>query len=288
MNSQQRLARAYLTAVRRPEPVMIRRLVERHGLVRAAEMVASAGATYQDWELHAIRQLDYGRRHELRFVSPEDREWPAALKLSGARQLAPLGLWLRGKAEINTLFKRAVVVLGATVASPYGTSAAFGLSCELSAAGWTVLSTGSYGVAGAVHRGSLSVDRPTIAMPRGGLLRPRPLGHGRLFGRIANRGLMVSQYAKPPADGAVDLAGQSWLLSTAAAAVVLVEPEPTRLTNAVIRRAQALGKPLLAFPGTVTSASSEFAHQLVRDGAARLTRNGRDVLADLGAAAGGR
>jgi DNA processing protein len=56
----------------------------------------------------------------------------------------------------------------------------------------------------------------------------------------------------------------------------------------VIRLAQALGRPLLAVPGSVTSSESGFAHQLLRDGTARLARDARDVLADLAATAGGR
>jgi DNA processing protein len=67
----------------------------------------------------------------------------------------------------------------------------------------------------------------------------------------------------------------------------LVEPWPTGVTSAVIRLARALGRPLLAVPGPVTSDGSRFAHQLVRDGAARLARDARDVLTDLSASAGG-
>jgi DNA processing protein len=288
MSTDQRLARVYLTAVRRPSQGVIRQLVRQHGPVKAAELVASAGNTRRDWELEAIRQLDRGRRRGLRFISPQDRYWPAALQRCPAEDTTPLGLWIRGTAELGALLRHAVVIVGATAATPYGAQTAFGLGCELTAAGWTVLTTGSHGVAGAVHRGGLSVDRPTVAVPLGGLVQPRPLAHSRLFGRVAYRGLLVSESAERPADAAVDLFRQSRLLATVGAAVVLVEPTPDGRTGAVIGLARALGRPLLAVPGPVTSDGSGFAHQLVRDGAARLARDARDVLADLGASCGGQ
>ena len=77
---------------------------------------------------------------------------------------------------------------------------------------------------------------------------------------------------------------------------MLIEPEHATLASAVAEQATQLGRPVFAVPGPVLIPSaddptpSEFAHQLIRDDAARLVRGAGDILADLtdwGALAGG-
>lgn len=101
---------------------------------------------------------------------------------------------------------------------------------------------------------------------------------------------------------------------------MLVEPEAGTLVSAVAERAGRLGRPVFAVPGPVTTPGRdmarrrhhgeaigavrlfgewapierdeptpyEYAHQLVRDGAARLVRDAEDVLADPTSAGGAR
>lgn len=280
MNSdEQRFARAFLTTVAKPGDAVLRQLISKHGPAGAAEMVATMGNTRRDWQLVASRQLDGARRHGIRFLAPGDDDWPSTLPQSAG----PVGLWVRGAAPLGPLLRRTVVVLGATAATPYATDTAHRIAAELAAAGWTVVTSGDFGVAGAVLRGALSVDRPAVVLPLGGLVRPCSLGHSRLFGRTAYRGALVSESLQRPPNLEPDLIRQSRLLACLGAAVVLVEPQPGGTAGAVIRLARQLGRPLLAVPGPVTSDQSAFAHQLLRDGAARLVRRGSDVLADLGA-----
>jgi DNA processing protein len=196
-----------------------------------------------------------------------------------------LGLWVRGSADLGSLLWRAVVVLGASTATPYGTETAFGLAAELAAACWTVVSSGEFGVPGAAQRGVLSVDRPGVVFPAGGLAGPRPLGHSRVFNRTARSGLVVSE-SLPTPDRELDRQRRARLLVATGAALVLIEPQPGGLTGAAIRLARQHGCPLLVQPGPVTCDRSAFAHRLLRDGTARLIRGAQDVLADLHTFAG--
>lgn len=87
MNSDERLARVYLTTVDTLDDDSLRQLVDRNGLVRTAELVADAGARPGDWERAACLALDRARRYGVRLLTPGDREWPTA-----ARE--PFGLWV--------------------------------------------------------------------------------------------------------------------------------------------------------------------------------------------------
>ena len=188
---------------------------------------------------------------------------------------------------------------------PYAAALAFQLASELSAAGWTVVTSGAVGVGSAALRGALVLDRPAVAVPVGGALRPAPLVHAGLLRRVRYSGLVLSQSAGRPADGRTDIARQIRLLATAGAAVVLIEPNPGTVASAVAEHARAAGRPVYVVPGPVTAPrpawmrprselvdrlapdpepvppASDFAHELIRTGAARLVRGAGDVLSDL-------
>ena len=81
--------------------------------------------------------LAEGRRLGARLVTPEDREWPdealRAMQVAydrerGARRsddvvelTPPLALWALGAPRLDEAFVRAVAVVGARAATPYGT-----------------------------------------------------------------------------------------------------------------------------------------------------------------------
>lgn len=221
------------------------------------------------------------RPTETRFLGPQDREWPAALHKPSARDAAPLGLWARGQGDLDELLRRAVVVLGAAAATPYAVAVAHGLAAELAGAGWTVVTSGAAGVASAARHGVFSAGHPAVVLPLGGVARPQPPGHARQYERVTWTGLPLSDSYGPPADVRADGAMRNRLLSVLGAAVVLIEPSGIAVD--VAHRSRARGLPIFAVPGPVTTDSgSAAAHRLVRDGTARLVRDARDVLSDLG------
>lgn len=283
MNSDERLARAYLTTVDSLDDNCLRQLAARHGVLGAAELVAHAGTRPVDWELTACRLLDRARRHDSRFLTPDDDEWPSTV----GRDSAGFGLWVTGRGQLGPLLRQAVVVLGSVRPTPYAARVAATLAQDLTAAGRTIVTSGAPGVPGAVLRGTLAADRPMVAVPAGGALTPRPVLHSRLFRRVTYRGLIVHRTADQPADRNARFARQSRLLAAAASAVVLIEPEHGTLASAVAEQATRIGRPVFAVPGPVLTrtadnpAPAEYAHQLIRDHTARLVRGADDILTDL-------
>ena len=69
MNNDERLARVYLSTVTTLDEDTLRQLVARHGVVRVAELVASAGRRPVDWERQACRTLDRTRRRRAWLVT---------------------------------------------------------------------------------------------------------------------------------------------------------------------------------------------------------------------------
>jgi DNA processing protein len=273
----ERLARAYLLWARTPGDPGVADLVAEHGPAQAAELVSVSSG--QRWKDDAAAMVDQAHRRDLRLVFPGDEEWPAAL--SDAARPEPLGLWLRGRGRLDRLATHAVGIVGSRQSTPYGERAAAKLGRGLSRRGWTVVTLGRFGVDGAALRGAEQLDASTVVLPLGRLVDPHPVGHSKLFTRLAYRGVLAGEHASNRPDRYVDARRQSELLGALVAAVVVIEPNSSGAAVACIKAAHDAGRPVLAVPGPVDARTSDYAHHLIRAGRARLVGGVEDVLADL-------
>src|SRR4029077_13402395 len=78
----------------------------------------------------------------------------------------------------------------------HGEHVAAELAAGLAERDAAVVSGGAYGIDGAAHRAALAADGFTVAVLAGGIDVPYPTGHAALFHRIAEQGLLVTEY--PP------------------------------------------------------------------------------------------
>src|SRR5690606_5921617 len=93
-------------------------------------------------------------------------------------------------------FDRSVAVVGARAASGYGEHVATELGYALATCDLTVVSGAAYGIDGAAHRGALSAGGPTVAVLACGVDVAYPAGHASLLDRVAEHGLVMTEY--PP------------------------------------------------------------------------------------------
>ncbi|WP_228984744.1 DNA-processing protein DprA, partial [Streptomyces sp. DH12] len=121
------------------------------------------------------RDLAVAQDAGVRFVCPGDAEWPGQLDdLGDAR---PLGLRVRGTADLRMWALRSVALVGARACTEYGAFMAATLAAGLAEKGWVVVSGGAYGIDGAAHRGALGAGGATVAVLACGVDRPYPRGH---------------------------------------------------------------------------------------------------------------
>jgi DNA processing protein len=222
-----------------------------------------------------------------RLVIPEDDEWPTTLPdlataPAGQPRSGVLCLWVRGDPLVSTVLQRAVAVIGARAATPYGTHVAEQLGYDLATAGWTVVSTGAYGVEGAAARGALSGGGTVVAVPPAGVDRPYPSGHATLFDQIATRGLLVSPWPPGTTPTRTQFPVTSRLVATMAAGTVLVEATTRSTSLHALDQALTLGRPAMVVPGPVTSALSAGPLQALRTHRQiRLVRGTADVITEI-------
>lgn len=262
----------------------------RAGLLEATERVEANGLTAADiaaaqarWQprarsqaaLDAIRQAS---RYGVRLLVPGDPEWPTGVDDLGAH--APLALWLRGRSETLATAASSIALVGARAATGYGEHVAMESSAGLVDRGYTIVSGAAYGIDGMAHRAALASSGETIAFLAGGVDRFYPSGHDGLLTRIVESGAVVSELpcGSPPTKWRF-LQRNRLIAATSLATIVLEAGWRSGSLNTA-GHAAALGRPLGAVPGPVTSAASAGCHRLIRDFDAVCVTNA-DEMAEL-------
>lgn len=223
------------------------------------------------------RDLDNIARIGGRLIIPSDEEWPSLLDDLGPA--APLGVWVRGAAELAAVLTRAVAVVGARAASSYGTKCASDLAWDLAAHGITVVSGGAFGIDAAAHRAAIAREAPTVAFMAGGVDRFYPAANADLFEQILATGAIVSETAPGMTPMRHRFLLRNRLIAAAARLSVIVEAGWRSGALNTARHAHELSRPVAAFPGSVYSTSSTGAHRLVREHEAELVTCSDDVIA---------
>ncbi|HZQ81708.1 MAG TPA: DNA-processing protein DprA [Gaiellaceae bacterium] len=213
----------------------------------------------------------------LRWVARSDPGFPPRLR---AIHDPPPGLFVRGAAPLALLDRPCVAIVGARSCSPYGTAVALAFGRELAAAGVVVVSGLARGVDGAAHRGALDAGE-TVAVLGCGIDRDYPRAHASLAAAIAQRGLIVSEYAPGVEPAPWRFPARNRIVAGLAEATVVVEARER--SGALITADLALdeGREVFAVPGEITSQLSAGTNALLRLGATPVTCVG-DVLSALG------
>ncbi len=204
-----------------------------------------------------------------RFVCPGDDEWPQQLEdLEDGR---PIGLWVRGRANLRLWALRSVAVVGSRACTEYGAHMAATLGASLADRGWTVVSGAAYGVDGAAHRGALAAEGATVAVLASGVDHAYPRGHTELIGRVAEQGLVIAEL--PPGDHPTRsrFILRNRLIAALTRGTVVVEAELRSGSLVTARRAAGLGRFTMGVPGPATSGLSAGVHQLLRGEAVVVT-----------------
>lgn len=205
---------------------------------------------------------------------PGDEEWPAGVDDLGEH--APQALWVRGDASFFSAESR-VSIVGARASTGYGDHVAAEIAGDLAAGGAVIISGGAYGIDGAAHRAALGVDGRTMALLAGGVDRAYPTGHHQLLARIASQGAVVSELPCGAAPTKWRFLARNRLIAALGQATVVVEAGWRSGSLNTAGHAAALGRPLGAVPGPVTSAASAGCHRLLREYDARCVTSAAEV-----------
>lgn len=155
------------------------------------------------------------------------------------------------------------------------------LAGELAQAGVVVVSGLALGIDAAAHLGALEAGGCTVAVLGTGVDLVYPRSNAALARRILEQGgALVSQFPDGTPPERSHFPRRNWTMAALSDLVLVVEAAEGSGALITAEAALALGRPVMAVPGSVFSPLSIGCHQLLRDGAG-LVQNARDVLAEL-------
>lgn len=237
-----------------------------------------------------------------RIVALGDQDYPASLL---AMEDPPLMLYLLGagnfesnhtaaneypsQAAINSIainWQNSLAMVGSRNPTPQGAANARQFARTLAQAGLCVVSGLALGVDGAAHEGALDALAPgerrlvTVAVVGTGLDRVYPRGHRELAHRIAQNGLLISEYPLGTPPIAANFPKRNRLIAGLAQGTLVIEAALKSGSLITARLTAEQGKDVFAIPGSIHSPQARGCHALIKQGA-KLVESAQDVLEEL-------
>ncbi|MBM4160113.1 MAG: DNA-protecting protein DprA [Ignavibacteria bacterium] len=238
--------------------------------------LASNIAHHMDGESFANDQLKRLNKVSGRIVTFWDKEFPELLKRIYD---PPVLLYVLGEFTPNDRYSIAIV--GTRHPTPYGQSVSETLARELARLGLAIVSGLARGIDTIVHSATLKSSGRTIAVIGSGLDVPYPPENRKLLERIAEEGVVASEFPMGAKPDAPNFPRRNRIISGLSLGTVVVESAEDG--GAMITATTALDqdREVFAIPGNITEKRSAGPNTLIREGRAKLVQDVEDIVEEL-------
>ncbi|WP_214768595.1 MULTISPECIES: DNA-processing protein DprA [unclassified Exiguobacterium] len=240
-------------ACRVPYPIVA--LVEQYGILSVADLPTNAESKKRYQAALSLEHLPS------QLLVPTDPEFPQQL-LHIPRPI--YGLYYVG--DPSLLRHPLISIIGSRTPSPSHKERLSFLRPFFNSPFVTV-SGGAYGIDSLVHRLSLKYDQPTIAVMATGLDSLYPKQHAALFNRIAQAGLLLSEYPPETPIQKFQFLERNRIIAGLSSALVIVEAALKSGTMNTAGHALDQGKDVYCLPGCPTEKMFCGTNQLIAEGA---------------------
>ncbi len=204
----------------------------------------------------------YINKYKINVLSIHDADYPNELK---EIYDSPCVLFYMGDLKlINTC---CVGVVGSRLASDYGMQSSYNIGKEISSEGITVVSGLARGIDAMAHKGALDSMGKTIAVIGNGLDYIYPSENIDLYKKIAEKGLIISEYPPGSKPLASNFPARNRIISALSKAIIVVEAKKDSGALITVDYAIEQGKLVYAVPGNINSINSVGCNELIKDGA---------------------
>lgn len=190
----------------------------------------------------------------------------------------PLLMYFQG--DLSLLSRPSVAVVGSRRPTAQGRDNARAFARALADEGLVVVSGLAQGVDGAAHEGALAGTAGTVAVVGTGLDRVYPPAHRALAHRIAERGLLVSEYAPGTPALPDNFPRRNRIIAGVSLGTLVVEAALRSGSLITARLASEAGREVFAVPGSIHAPQSKGCHWLIQQGA-KLVESAADVVDEL-------
>ncbi|HEX8246104.1 MAG TPA: DNA-processing protein DprA [Longimicrobium sp.] len=208
-------------------------------------------------------------------ITPADAAYPDAF-----RTLPDPPYLLFAVGNLDLLAAPAVGVVGTRAPTDYGRRTAMTLAGELARAGLAIVSGMARGIDSVAHAAALDAGGSTVGVLGHGIDRVYPPENERLFARVRERGLLITELAPGEEPNAGNFPRRNRLIAALSLGVLVVEMGEKSGALHTVTYALEQGKDVFAVPGQIGSPHSTGTNQLLREGA-RLVTSAADILEEL-------
>lgn len=205
----------------------------------------------------------------------KDADYPKLLKEIPS---PPSVLYALG--NLNLLHTPQIAMVGTRKPSVPGRDTARQFAAHLAKSGLTITSGLALGIDGASHEGALDVQGNTIAVLGNGLHHTYPKSHRELQARIAEQGLLLSEFPPDTAPRADNFPRRNRIISGLSVATLVVEAAVKSGSLITANVAAEQGREVFAIPGSIHNPQARGCHALIKNGA-KLVETVFDVFEEL-------
>lgn len=205
-----------------------------------------------------------------------DAEYPQSL-LNTADP--PLLLYAKGMIEL--LNTRSFAIVGSRNATAQGKRNAEEFARTLSDSGLCIVSGLAQGIDTAAHLGGLQGNGSSIAVVGTGLDKVYPASNRNLAHRLADEGLLISEFPLGTPPLASNFPRRNRIISGLSLGSLVVEASVQSGSLITARMALEQGREVFAIPGSIHSPQSRGCHALIKQGA-KLVESAADILEEIG------
>jgi len=173
-----------------------------------------------------------------------------------------------------------LAIVGSRNPTPQGEANARQFAKAFGSAGLCVVSGLALGIDGAAHDGAMLGGGDTIAVVGTGLDRVYPKKHLALAHRIAQQGMIISEFPLGTPPLMANFPKRNRIISGLSRGTLVVEAALQSGSLITARLAAEQGKEVFAIPGSIHSPQSRGCHALIKQGA-KLVELAQDVLEEL-------
>jgi DNA processing protein len=268
-------ARRLLAACGSPQAVFDSRPAALGELVGAEAASALNEPPPQHDEQLAATRTWLGGDASRHVIALGEAAYPAALLETAD---PPLLLYAQGR--IDLLQAASIAVVGSRNPTAQGSDNARAFAKHLSQAGLTVVSGLALGIDGAAHDGALAGQGGTIAVMGTGADRIYPAKHRALAHRIAEQGLLLTEFEIGTPPLAENFPQRNRIIAGLARGTLVVEAALPSGSLSTARAALEAGREVFAIPGSIHSPQSRGCHALIKQGA-KLVESAEDITSEL-------
>lgn len=241
----------------------------------APEMAKKAGKKNLEFISTDIieKEIEQTFKYGAEFISHDSKEYPSLLK---EIHDSPPVLIVKG--DKSLLNKESLAIVGSRNASLNGIAFTKKIAAEVGVKGYNIVSGLARGIDSAAHQASIATG--TIAVIAGGINHIYPEENTDLYNKIADKGLVVTEYGFDFTPQARNFPQRNRIISGLSKATLIVEASYKSGSLITASYANDQGREVMAIPGFPLDPRCQGPNKLIKDGA-YLVESSADLISHL-------